>query len=39
MEIRNLSDVEFETLFRRMLKEPCKDLSSIKRCSQKLRIH
>ena len=35
MEISNLSDAEFKTLFIRMLKELSEDLSSIKRPSQK----
>ena len=38
MEISNLSDAEFKTLVIRMLKELSKDLSSIKRPSQKQRI-
>ena len=38
MEISNLSDAEFKTLFIRMLKELNEDLSSIKRSSQKQRI-
>ena len=39
MEISNLSDVEFKTLIIRMLKELSEDLSSMKRSSQKWRIH
>ena len=39
VEISNLSDAEFKTLVIRMLKELSEDLSSIKRCSQKQRIH
>ena len=39
MEISNLSDAEFKTLVIRMLKEISEDLSSIKRPSQKCRIH
>ena len=39
MEISNLSDAEFKTLFIRMLKELNEDFSSIKRSSQKQRIH
>ena len=39
MEISNLSDAEFKTLVIRMLKELSEDLSSIKRLSQKQRIH
>ena len=31
MEISNLSDIEFETLFIRMLKELSEDLNSIKK--------
>ena len=34
MEIRNLSDTEFEALFLRMLKELSEDLSSIKKQQQ-----
>ena len=39
MEISNLSDAEFKTLVIRMLKELSEDLSSMKRSSQKWRIH
>ena len=39
MKIHNLVDAEFKTLFIRMLKELSEDLSSIKRPSQKGRIH
>ena len=39
MEISNLSDAEFKTLVIRMLMEISEDLSSIKRPSQKCRIH
>ena len=39
MEISNLSDVEFKTLVIRILKELSEDLSSIKKISQKRRIH
>ena len=35
MEISQLSDGEFKTLFKKMLKEQSEDLSSIKRSSQK----
>ena len=38
MEISNLSDAEFKTLFIRMLKELNEDFSSIKRSSQKQRV-
>ena len=38
MQISNLSDTEFKTLFMRMLKQFSEDLSSIKRPSQKRRI-
>ena len=39
MEMSNLSDAEFKTLAIKMLKELSEDLSSIKRLSQKQRIH
>ena len=39
MEISNLSDAEFKTLVIRMLKELSEDLNSIKKYSQKQRIH
>ena len=39
MEKSNLSDAEFKTLFIRMLEELSGDLSSIKKISQKQRIH
>ena len=39
MQISNLSDAEFKTLFIRMLEELSGDLSSIKKISQKQRIH
>ena len=39
MEIGNLSNAEFKTLFIWILKELSEDLSSIKRPSQKCRIH
>ena len=35
METSNLSDAEFKTLVRRMLKELSEDLNSIKRSNQK----
>ena len=37
MEISNLSDAEFKTLVIRMLKELSKNLSSVKKSSQKQR--
>ena len=39
IRISNLSDAEFKTLVIRMLKALSEDLSSIKRSSQKQRIH
>ena len=39
MEISNLSDAEFKTLVRRMLKELSEDLNSIKRSNQKGKMH
>ena len=40
MEINDLSDAQFKTLFIRMLKELRQDLNSIKkRFSQKYRLH
>ena len=39
MEISNLSDEELKTLVIRMLKELSEDLSSLKKTSQKERIH
>ena len=39
MEISNLSDAKFKTLFVRMLKELSEDLNSIKKIHQKRRIH
>ena len=39
MEISNLSDAKFKTLVIRMLKEFSEDLNSIKKISQKHRIH
>ena len=36
MEISNLSDAEFKTLFIRMLKEISKDLSSIKKIQSEM---
>ena len=39
MEISNLSDAGFKTLVVRMLKELSEDLNSIKKASQKGRIH
>ena len=39
IEISNLSDAEFKTLVIRMLKELHEGLNSIKRSSQKQRIH
>ena len=39
MEISNLSDAEFKTLFIRMLRNLSEDLNSMKRPSQKWRIH
>ena len=37
MEISNLSDAEFKTLVIRMLKEPCEDLSSIKKIQSEMK--
>ena len=37
MEINNLSDAELKTLVIRMLKEPSKDLSSIKKIQSKMK--
>ena len=39
MEISNLSDAEFKTLVTRVFKELNEELNSIKRPSQKQRIH
>ena len=39
MEISNLSDAEFKTLFITMLRKLSEDLSLIKRSSQKRAIH
>ena len=39
MEISNLSDAEFKTLFIRMIKEFSEELSSIKRIQSEMRIH
>ena len=39
MEISNLSDTGVKTLVMRMLKELCENFNSIKRPSQKQRIH
>ena len=39
MEISNLSDADFKTLFIKMLKEHGEDLKSIKKIHQKQRIH
>ena len=39
METSNLSDAEFKTLVRRMLKELSEDLNSIKRSNQKGKMH
>ena len=39
MEISNLSDAEFKTLVIRMLKELSEDFNSIKKTSQKRRLH
>ena len=39
IEISNLSDAEFKTLFIRVLKELSEELSSIKKTSQKQRIY
>ena len=39
MEISNLSNAEFKRLVIKMLKELSEDLNSIKRLSQKGRIH
>ena len=39
MEISNPSDAKFKTLVIRMLKEFSEDLNSIKKISQKHRIH
>ena len=38
MEISNLSDAEFKTLFVRMLKELSEDLSSIKNIQSEMKI-
>ena len=37
MEISNLSDAEFETLFIRMLKELREDLSSVKKIQSEMK--
>ena len=37
MELSNLSDAEFKTLVIRMLKEPCEDLSSIKKIQSEMK--
>ena len=39
MEISNILDAKFKTLVIRMLKELSEDLNSIKKASQKGRIH
>ena len=37
MEISNLSDAEFKTLFIRMLREFCEDLHSIKKTQSEMK--